>query len=237
MAGDIFDRFTRIVRSHLDGFLDRLEDPERMIRQAIREMEEAVDRGIEAVAAAVAHQRRLEKQEARLRAGIRRWQEEAGQAVEAGDEPRARQALGQKARLVRSLEALVPVLEEARDTSVRLRARLEEMQRRLREARNRRGSLIARYRAACPGPDRRPASSSAWADPFERFERIERQVRAREAELARFAEQVDVAEAEADLYQEMAAARQIERELEERERERRVVEELAALRRRMEREE
>ena len=237
MCGDTFDRFTRIVRSHVDGFLDQLEDPEKMIHQAIRDMEETIDQAVEAVAAAVANQRRLEKQEVRARAGIQQWQEKAEQAVKAGDEPRARQALEQKSRLARSLEALAPVLEEARETSGQLRARLEEMQQRLQEAKKRRGNLIARHRATCMESSRRPEPFPAGPDPFARFERIEQQVRAREAELARFAEQVDAAEAEAELYQEMSAALRTERALEEKERERQVEEELAALRRRMEREE
>ncbi|MBT4098635.1 MAG: hypothetical protein HOE86_13370, partial [Gemmatimonadetes bacterium] len=53
------NRITHIVRSNVNEVLDRLEDPEKMVRQMVRDMEATVDRAVGAVSTAVADQRRL----------------------------------------------------------------------------------------------------------------------------------------------------------------------------------
>ena len=58
----IFSRFADIINSNIGAILDRAEDPEKLIRQMIREMEEAVNKATASVGTAVANQKRLERQ-------------------------------------------------------------------------------------------------------------------------------------------------------------------------------
>lgn len=233
MAKGTFGRLGDIWRSNVNELLDKMEDPEKMVRQVVRDMEDAVDRAVEALARAVADQRRLEKQDVQLRTEIETWQQKAESAVEAGDEEGARQTLAKKAGTVRMSEELGPTLDESRQTVAELRGQLEEMRRRLQQARNRQGQLIARYRAASQHLGGEGAGGGSESDPFARFQRIEQRVQAHEADFARFEQQVDTAVAEADLYREMATQEKKEdRELQEMEmeREKRIDAELAAMR-------
>ena len=231
MAKGTFGRLSDIWRSNVNELLDKMEDPEKMVRQVVRDMEGAVDRAVEALAKAVADQRRLEKQDAQLKREVEKWQQTAESAVEEGDEERARQALAKKAGLVQMAEELGPTLVECRQTVAELRGQLEEMRRRLQQARNRQGQLIARYRAARQHMDDEGEGIAAESDPFARFQRIEQRVQTHEADFARFEQKVDTAAAEADLYREMATEEKKEdRELQEMEREKRIDAELAVMR-------
>lgn len=231
MAKGALERITNIMRSNVNDLLNRLEDPEKMVHQVIRDMEEDVDRAVEAVSKAVANQRRLEKQEEQLKADIEKWHEKAERAVAEEDEEYARRALQQKADLAGALEELLPVLEESRQTSAQLRDQLKEMRSRLQDARNRQGNLIARYKTVRMHQEgEQEEVVEVENDPFARFQRIEQRVQTHEAEFARFQQKVDTATAEADLYREMAESRTSERELQEIDRKKQVEEELAALR-------
>ncbi|HNI10943.1 MAG TPA: PspA/IM30 family protein, partial [bacterium] len=58
----IFTRMADIVKANINDFLDKAEDPEKMIKQMVIEMEEAVNKATTAVGTAIANQKRLEKQ-------------------------------------------------------------------------------------------------------------------------------------------------------------------------------
>jgi len=203
-----------------------------MVRQLVRDMEVGVDRAVEDLSRAVANQRRLERQEEQNRAEIEKWQAKAEKGIEEGDEEYARLALIRKADLTKTAEELPAVLAESRETTAQLRIQLEEMRAKLEETRKRQDDLIARYRAArsSQGGDEGCEESN---DPFSRLQNIERRVQDHEADFARYEQKVDVAAAEADLYRQMGEDKKTESELKKMDREKKVEEELAALRDKM----
>ena len=100
------DRISHILRSNVNEVLDRLEDPEKMVRQMVRDMEAAVDRAVGAVSTAVADQRRLAKEKAATRERIENMHAKATRALERGDEALARQALARKVVLEETLAGI-----------------------------------------------------------------------------------------------------------------------------------
>ena len=62
MARGIFYRMADIVKANVNDLITRAEDPEKMIRQMILEMEEAVNKATASVGTAVANEKRLERQ-------------------------------------------------------------------------------------------------------------------------------------------------------------------------------
>jgi len=229
MAKKNLDRLVDIWRSNVNDFLDKMEDPEKMVRQLVRDMEVGVDQAVEDLSRAVANQRRLERQQEQNGVEIEKWQAKAEKGIEEGDEEYARLALIRKSDLTKTAEALGPALAESRETTARLRIQLEEMRAKLEETRKRQDDLIIRYRAArsSQGGDEGGEESS---DPFARLQNIERRVQDHEADFARYEQKVDVASAEADLYRQMGEDRKTQSELEKMDREKKVEEELAALR-------
>ena len=182
MAKGIFARMTDIIKSNINELLDRAEEPEKMIRQMVREMEEAVNKATASVGTAVANQKRLERQANEKEAQIEEWQRKAERAVEAGQDDLARRSLERKAVFVKAAEDLGPALEESRQTAAQLREQLRELKTKLEEARTRQGTLVARHRAAEARKRLAKSISGLGNDAFSSFERFEQKVESTEAE-------------------------------------------------------
>lgn len=184
MAKGSFARMTDILKSNISELLDRAEDPEKMIRQMVRDMEEAVAKATASVGTAVANQKRLERQHNEKRAGVKEWQVKAERAVGAGDDDLARRALERKAVLLQAAQDLEPTLAESKETADQLRSQLRELKTKLEEARTREGTLVARHRAAEARKKLAQSISGLGTDAFSSFERFEQKIESAEAEAA-----------------------------------------------------
>jgi phage shock protein A len=188
MAKGALARIRDILTSNINELLDRAEEPERMIRQMVRDMEEAVNKATASVGTAVANQKRLERQHADKQKQAEEWQRKAERAVEAGDDELARRCLERKTLLARAADELKPTLEESRQTAEQLREQLRELKTKLEEARTREGTLVARHRAAQARKQLAQSMSGLGKDAFSSFERFEQRVAEGEAEAAAHAE-------------------------------------------------
>lgn len=197
MARSTLSRISDILRSNVNELLDQLEDPEKMVRQTLRDMEAEVDRVVGAVATAVASQRRLQRErEQHLERG-RQLQERAGAALQAGDEGLARRALEGRICADQAAADLEGVVAESATAVERLRTQAQTLRKELEVARNRQGTLIARIRAAAAVP-RASVGGAPTGDPFADFQRLERrleQSRTQFEGLRERLEQTDAAEA------------------------------------------
>ena len=182
MAKGMFTRMTDILRSNINEALDRAEDPEKLLRQMIREMEEAVNKATASVGTAVANQKRLERQRDERVTQTQDWQRKAERAVEAGEDELARRALERKTVLQRAAEDLAPPAEESRRTAQQLREQLRELKGKLEEARTRQVTLMARHRAAEARKKLAQSIHGLGDDAFSSFECFEQRVEESEAE-------------------------------------------------------
>jgi phage shock protein A len=182
MAKGTFSRMTDILKSNINELLDRAEEPEKMIRQMVREMEEAVNKATASVGTAVANQKRLERQYNEKTAQTREWQRKAECAVEAGDDDLARRALERKTVFQKAADDLKPALDESQQTATQLRDQLRELKTKLEEARTRQGTLVARHRAAEARKKLAQSISGLGSDAFSSFERFEQKIESTEAE-------------------------------------------------------
>lgn len=144
----IFSRVSDIITANLNSLLDRAEDPEAMLAQVIREMEDSLARARRYAAVAIAAERRLRRERDDNRVRAAQWRGRAGEALAAGREELARRALARKQEhdaLARSLE---DQHAEAVPTSQSARNALQALEARLAEARRKQRTLLARHRAA-----------------------------------------------------------------------------------------
>lgn len=190
MARGIFARMADIAKANLNDLLSRAEDPEKMIRQMILEMEEAVHKATASVGTAIANEKRLERQSLDKQNQIEAWQKKAELAVGAGEDDLARRAIERKTALQEALRDLEAALEESRKTSVQLKQQLTQLKAKLDEARTREGALIARKRAAEARMQIAKGLSGMGDDAFSSFER--------------FRQRIENEEAQADAHQELA---------------------------------
>jgi len=200
MVKSTFSRMADILRSNVNEALDRIEDPEKMVRQMIRDMEGTVNDAVGSVGTAVANQRRLEKERDQYRDKAAEFAERAQQAVATDSDDLARKALERKVHYERAAEDLEPALVESETTAEQMKDRLHELREGLKEARRREGSLIARCQAiraqgGAPAPD-----ETTGSDPFVDFQQLEQRISRHESEFERLKDklQSDDAAAEAD---------------------------------------
>jgi phage shock protein A len=188
MAKGVFSRMADIVKANINELLDRAEEPDKMIRQMVREMEEAVSKATASVGTALANQKRLERQHAEKVGQGEEWQRRAERAVEGGDDELARRALERKAVFQNMRDELGAALEESRRTVVQLKTQLGELKVKLEEARAREGALVARHRAAQARKQMAQSMSGLGSGAFSSFERFEQRIESSEAEAEAFEE-------------------------------------------------
>lgn len=184
-------RISDIVRSNVNELLDQLEDPEKMVRQMVRDMEAEVDRVTGAVGTAVAGVRRLQKEQASQTDRSQQLQERARQALEAGDDDLARQLLSRRVLVDQTIDGLTTALADGQSTVERLKERLTALREDLADARQRQSALIARIRAS---HEKRPTveSGTSPADPFADLHSLERRLERNRSEFDRLRQRLEV---------------------------------------------
>jgi phage shock protein A len=181
----IFSRLSDIFVANLHALLDRAEDPERMIAQIIREMEDGLARARRYAASAIAAERHVARELERNIAEAQQWQSRARQALVAGREDLARRALRRKHEHDELILRLRAQREAAWETSEEVRTALRALEARLAEARRKQAALVARHQAAKARRELCAVAAEGIPDPATfraRFDRLEHQLLAFEDE-------------------------------------------------------
>ena len=228
----ILDRVARVVRANVNELLNAAEDPEKLLNQHILDMEDAVRQARSKVVEVAAQEKLARQAMAARRADVDKWQVRAEEAVKGGDDALARQALGVKRGVAQEVAELERQVEVQAQYTRTLEESLAALDRKLRETKDEAKRLkveLARKeirdaaRRHAPG-GARPADTSAVHDEesFAVFDRMADKVEARDLE-AEALREVDAAvrggrEDEAELerrFQELARGRQADDDLAE----------------------
>src|SRR4029078_514963 len=105
-AMGLLKRVSRLVSANLNDLIEQCEDPEKLLRQAVRDMETALGQLMDGAARAIAHHKLLARQLANEQATIVRFTKQAEAAVARGDDDEARRELLRKGEHQRLAEAL-----------------------------------------------------------------------------------------------------------------------------------
>jgi len=144
----IFKRLSDIISSNLNDLLDRAEDPGKMVKQVLREMEAGLESAKRVTTQALTEEKKLSKELEHNRALVDEWQGKAVQAVEADRDDLAKKALARKVEI----ESVVGSLEAQHQTAVDyadgMKKTLKALEARLAEAKRRQATLVARKRLA-----------------------------------------------------------------------------------------
>jgi phage shock protein A len=180
----IFRRVGDIVSANLNEMVEKFESPETMLRQAIREMDAAVARTMEAAARVIADERLLEGQLARHHDESAELHDRARESLLRGDEAQARKALSRRNECEKLIAALDDQLAVARATGGKIRRQLDAMRVRRSEAERRLHVLGARLRSTEAQRQWLSQHSEFGLDEtgFARFERMRRRIERTEAE-------------------------------------------------------
>lgn len=179
----IFTRFKDIVSANINSMLDRAEEPEKMIRLMIQEMEETLVELKASCAGLMADQKRIVREQEVYRDRIGLWDDRARLAMERGREDLAREALVEKLAaqrtgegLEREVERFSVLIEQSREDIELLEAKLESAKERQRSLAKRHVRADQRMRA------RSNVSRVQSADVLMRFDQFEQRIERMEAE-------------------------------------------------------
>ena len=132
----MFSRFTDIINANLNNMLDKAEDPEKMVKMIIQEMEETLVEVRSTAAKNIAEKKTLMRQIASLENNIKNWQEKAELAISKGRDDLAKSALSEKQKCVtqstelqHGLDQLDVFLSAVQEDSQRLQDKLQEAKR------------------------------------------------------------------------------------------------------------
>jgi phage shock protein A len=178
----IFARISDIFKANINDMLDKAEDPEKMIKQMVIEMEEAVSKAATAVGQAIANEKMLQKQTDDKKKAVEEWQQKAIQAVNAGRDDLAKQALEKKNNFQKAANDLEPLMLEARNTSANLRSQLDKLEAKLEEVRLRQNTLVARSQAAKANKQIASSISGIGDDAFANFDKKKKKIVKQESE-------------------------------------------------------
>lgn len=197
----IFSRFQDIVNANINSLLDRAEDPEKMIRLMIQEMEETLIEVRSTSAKVIADKKTLERRMAALTQDAEDWEQKAALAITRGREDLARAALAEQAAATETLELGHNELGAIESHLEDLNSEISQLQHKLDDAKAKQKSMLAREQSARSRLEiRRRFNRDKLNEAFEKFERYERKMDNMEAEVESYdLGSKDLAEEIADL--------------------------------------
>ena len=179
----VFSRLSDIINSNLNALLDRAEDPEKIVRLIIQEMEDTLVEARSNAARAIADKKEVERKLEDFEARQSEWAAKAELAIVKGREDLARGALAAKRKAGEMAEILVQELARIEDSIDRANDDLEKLQAKLKEAKAKQRSFETRRQGAS---DRVRVNAHLYDgrvdDALARYENFERKVDEIEAE-------------------------------------------------------
>lgn len=185
----LFDRAFRALRANLNSAVSNAEDPERMLEQALLDMQDNLMQLRQAVAQAIATQKRTERQSAQAKTLAQEWYNRAELALQKNDDERARQALTQRQSYLESAQAMDAQIEQQRGVVTQMKTNMRQLEVKIAEAKTQKEMYVARARSAAAS--KRLQDMIATSNPgstLAAFDQMEQKVLDLEAQAEAFAD-------------------------------------------------
>ncbi|MFQ3194664.1 MAG: phage shock protein A [Colwellia sp.] len=173
----IFSRFTDIINSNINNLLDKAEDPAKMVRLIIQEMEDTLVEVRSSSAKILADKKDLARQASRFEKDEQQWQEKAELALSKGREDLARAALMEKKKCGENAASLLDELTHVDDHIAKLQSEISQLQEKLADAKARQKAIIMREKTATSRLKvKKNIDSDRVNDALSRFDSYERKI-------------------------------------------------------------
>jgi phage shock protein A len=180
----IFSRLSDIINANINSLLDKAEDPEKMIRMVIQEMEETLVEVRSTTAKIIADKKELTRRNEKLARQADDWQQKAELALNKNREDLAKAALIEKASVNEVIELVGQDMHKLDDSLNKLTSEIEQLQAKLNDARARQKAILMRHSAT---QSRKTVNarlhSNAIDTAINRFEHYERKIEVMESEI------------------------------------------------------
>ncbi len=178
----LLERVTNLVRANISDLIDRAEDPEKMIKQYILDMQNQLIQVKTQVAASIADEQKLYQRYLQNQEEAENWQKKAELAVSKGEDDLAKQALQRHNSYQSTAEGFKAQYDDQKQQVELLKGALEKLEAKLDEAERKKDLLIARSRRA-EAEQKIHDTMAGIGKPgaFSDFERMEEKVQEKEA--------------------------------------------------------
>jgi phage shock protein A len=174
---ELMKRIQRVIRANLNSMIGSGSDPEKILEQAVMEMQTNLVQLRQAVAQAVATQKRTERQTAQAQSTVEEWYRRAQLALQANNEPLARDALTKRRAYQETHDALATQIKQQNSLIVKMKQDMRSLEFKILEAKTKKDMYIARARSAEASYRlQEMLSSSSTTSTLNAFERMEEKV-------------------------------------------------------------
>lgn len=180
----IFSRMTDIINSNINSMLDQAEDPEKMIRLIIQEMEDTLVEVRSSSARVLADRKAAARRLEQVRDEARSWEDKARLAVSKNREDLARAALQEKRAIEEEVAIVTAELEATDEHIAQLNDEVAKLQQKLTDARAKQKAMLMRSQTVESRIKvKRQMQRDALDNAFTRFEYFERRMDNLESQL------------------------------------------------------
>jgi len=173
----IFSRFSDIINSNINSLLDKAEDPEKMVRLIIQEMEDTLVEVRSASAKTIANKKEVSAQIAKLSSEASDWEAKAELAINKDREDLARAALQEKKKCEDAVETLSKEFTIIESQIGKLQDETAQLQDKLADAKARQKTIIMRQKTASSRLEVKKSLDNSKIDSaMGRFEQYERKI-------------------------------------------------------------
>lgn len=185
----VFQRLSDLLKSNVNDLIDRAEDPEKMVKQIIIDMQKELSKATQNYGKAKASERLAEKQYQNAVKISADWEAKAKAALAAGDQELAKKALAKKVKADEDVVNYKEMYETISNQTDAIGDQVEVLKTKLEEAKSRQAMLIARSQMADTQKDLAKSMGGFDASSsLEKFNRMEEKIVRKEAEADAFAE-------------------------------------------------
>ena len=180
----IFSRFSDIVNSNINALLDKAEDPEKMVRLIIQEMEDTLVEVRSTSAKTIAEKKELQRVVSRLEEEVVDWQAKAELALAKNRDDLARSALIEKQKSADQAASVAADITNLDAHVSKLQDEVAQLQEKLADAKARQKSMLMRQKTVASRLEvKKSLDSNRLNDAMYKFERYEQKIDSLEAQV------------------------------------------------------
>ncbi|KST63305.1 PspA/IM30 family protein [Mastigocoleus testarum] len=144
----LIDRILRVLRANINSLIKGAEDPEKILEQTVKEMQDNLVQLRQGVAQAIATQKRTERQAAQTQSTSEEWYRRAQLALQQGNESLAREALTKRKAYQDTAKELFNHIDSQKTVVAKLKKNMQSLEIKISEAKTKKDMYIARARSA-----------------------------------------------------------------------------------------
>ena len=211
----IFERISDLVRANINDLIDKAENPEKMVKQIIIDMEDQLRKATQGLGTAMGSLNQVKKQLENAQEQSNVWQAKARTCLEQGNEDLAKQALENKVKQDKMVAQYQEMATSMEAQVNEIKSQVDVLKQKLEEARSKQAMLVARSQMAdAKSQMAKTLGNMDSKSAFAKMDKMEQKIEAKEAQANAFSEVSGVQESEKDPFAQMEKENSINAELE-----------------------